>query len=106
MCDVDVKYKDFDKHYEIIHTFSCEYCTKSFKSLAELNKHIDYENGDCTEKTYTCSYARELSCKYIGNRKSLSEHLIKSTSNHLNLMYHSLNKLIETIEKIISKLSS
>lgn len=99
ICNLDVKYLDFEKHYENLHSFSCEYCTKSYKSLAELNNHIDYKNGDCREKIYPCVYQQELNCKFLGKRKSLSEHLKESTSNHLNLMYHSLNKRIETIEK-------
>lgn len=98
---MDIKYFDIQNHYDSSHS-TCEHCNKSFCSKSDLDNHLDYKNGDCSEKMYPCIFScLNGLCSFTGKRSILEDHMNNSAKDHLSSIYFSFDNRIKNIEKTL-----
>lgn len=99
----------YNQHFEIENK-KCDYCQNEFKSKEAYEKHLNLETGDCLQQPIQCVFhmigcSNDSNSNSVLTRTNLSSHLETKVSDHLKLVYDTMDVKINNIEAKLKDLS-
>ncbi|KAL3875603.1 hypothetical protein ACJMK2_033538 [Sinanodonta woodiana] len=116
-CQLHVAFVDLTKHQVLIcqkFPVCCTLCGQMGICREDIPRHIEKENGDCSQVLVTCQFFK-LGCQFQDKRHKMPDHLRDSAHHHNVLLLKKvdtqdkhitiLNKKLETVEETVKELT-